>query len=68
MEVLMNILKVDEVHMSEEKKNPIAEILARKKAQQNSHKGEFNPRENKNMKSQVGSKGPSVMRKQGRGS
>jgi hypothetical protein len=54
--------------MSEEKKNPIAEILARKKAQQQGHNGGFNPKEGKNMKSQVGSKGPSVMRKQGRGS
>lgn len=54
--------------MSEEKKNPIAEILARKKAQQQGHRGGFNPTEAKNMKSQVGSKGPSVMRKQGRGS
>ncbi len=54
--------------MSEEKKNPIAEILARKKAMQSNHKGNFNPTENKNMKSQVGSKGPNVMRKQGRGS
>lgn len=54
--------------MTEEKKNPIAEILARKKAQKQGHKGGFNPAEAKNMKSQVGSKGPSVMRKQGRGS
>jgi hypothetical protein len=54
--------------MSTEKKNPIADILARKKAQQKGHNAGFNPTENKNMKSQVGSKGPSVMRKQGRGS
>lgn len=54
--------------MSEEKKNPIAEILARKKSQQNGHKGNFNPNNGKNLKSQVGSKGPNVMRKQGRGS
>jgi hypothetical protein len=54
--------------MSEDKKNPIADILARKKAQQQGHKGGFNPNQGKNLKSQVGSKGPSVMRKQGRGS
>jgi len=54
--------------MSEDKKNPIADILARKKAQQQGHKNGFNPNQGKNMKSQVGSKGPSVMRKQGRGS
>lgn len=54
--------------MNEEKKNPIQEILARKKAQQQKHNGGFNPTESKNMKSQTNSKGPSVMRKQGRGS
>lgn len=54
--------------MTEEKKNPIAEILARKKAMQANNKGNFNPTEGKNMKSQTKSNGPSVMRKQGRGS
>lgn len=54
--------------MSEQKKNPIAEILARKKAIQANNRGNFNPTESKNMKSQTNSKGPSVMRKQGRGS
>lgn len=54
--------------MNNEKKNPIAEILARKKAMQANKHGDFNPTETKNMKSQTKSKGPSVMRKQGRGS
>lgn len=54
--------------MTEEKKNTMMEILARKKAQQQNHKGGFNPSQGKNMKSQVGNNGPSVMRKQGRGS
>lgn len=54
--------------MSDTNKNQIAEILARKKAQQQGGKGNFNPTEGKNMKSQTKSKGPSVMRKQGRGS
>jgi hypothetical protein len=55
-------------NMSEEKKNPIAEILARKKAQKNGYKQGFNPNEAKNMKPQKGSNGPAIMRKQGRGS
>lgn len=54
--------------MTEEKKNPIAEILARKKAQQNGHQGSFNPVNGKPMKAQKGSSKPTVMRKQGRGS
>ena len=54
--------------MSEEKKNPIAEILARKKSQKNGYKQGFNPNEAKNMKPQKGSNGPAIMRKQGRGS
>lgn len=54
--------------MSEEKKNPIAEILARKKAQQNGHQGGFNPTAGKPLKMQKGSSKPNVMRKQGRGS
>lgn len=55
--------------MSEDKKNTIAEILARKKAQQQNHKGNFNP--NSGPKGKVNSKGfggPSVTRKTGRGS
>ena len=55
--------------MTEEKKNSIAEILARKKAQQQNHKGSFNPKEGQSGK--VNSKGfgsPSVTRKTGRGS
>lgn len=54
--------------MSEEKKNPFAEILARKKAIQANSRGNFNPKQSKNMKSQTSGKGPTVMRKQGRGS
>lgn len=54
--------------MSNEKKNPIADILARKKAIQSNKHGNFNPNEGKNMKSQTKNKGPNVMRKQGRGS
>lgn len=55
--------------MSEEKKNPMAEILARKKQQQQGHKGGFNP--NNGPKGKVNTKGfggPSVTRKAGRGS
>ena len=55
--------------MSEEKKNPIADILARKKAQQQGHKGGFNP--NNGQQGKVNSKGfggPTVTRKAGRGS
>lgn len=55
--------------MTEEKKNPIAEILARKKAQQQSHKGNFNPKDGH--KGKVDSKGfggATVTRKTGRGS
>lgn len=54
--------------MTTEKKNSIAEILARKKAMQANKQGTFNPNEGKNMKSQTKGKGPTVMRKQGRGS
>lgn len=55
--------------MSEEKKNPIMDILARKKAQQQGHKGGFNP--SNGQKGKVNSKGfggPAVTRKTGRGS
>jgi hypothetical protein len=55
--------------MSEDKKNPIADILARKKAQQQGHKGNFNP--NNGTKGKVNTKGfggPAVTRKTGRGS
>lgn len=56
--------------MSEEKKTnkQLAEILARKKAMQANHQGGFNPTQGKNMKSQTSGRGPTVMRKQGRGS
>jgi hypothetical protein len=54
--------------MSEDKKNPIFDILAKKKAQQNGHQGGFNPIQGKPMKAQKGTNKPSVMRKQGRGS
>lgn len=54
--------------MTEEKKNQMFEILAKKKAMQANKRGGFNPTEGKNMKSQTKSNGPSVMRKQGRGS
>lgn len=54
--------------MSKEQKNSIAEILARKKAIQANKQGTFNPNEGKSMKSQTKGKGPSIMRKQGRGS
>ena len=54
--------------MTEGKKNQLAEILARKKAQQNGHQGGFNPTQGKAMKLQKGSSKPTVMRKQGRGS
>lgn len=57
-----------EVHMTEEKKNQMFEILAKKKAMQSNKQGNFNPKEGKNMKSQTSGKGPNVMRKQGRGS
>jgi len=55
--------------MNEEKKNVIADILARKKAQQQGHKGNFNPKDG--TKGKVNSKGfggPAVTRKTGRGS
>lgn len=55
--------------MSEEKPNKIMEILARKKAQQQGHKGGFNP--NNGQQGKVNSKGfggPAVTRKAGRGS
>lgn len=50
-------------------KNKMAEILARKKAQQQGHKSGFNP--NNGQTGKVNSKGfggPSVTRKTGRGS
>jgi hypothetical protein len=55
--------------MTEEKKNLFAEILARKKEQQQGHKNGFNPKSGP--KGKVNSKGfggPSVTRKTGRGS
>lgn len=55
--------------MSEEKSNKMMEILARKKAQQQEHKGNFNP--NSGPKGKVNSKGfggPTTTRKTGRGS
>lgn len=55
--------------MSEEKKNPISEILARKKAMNANHKGSFNPNQGKNGKVNTkGFGGPAVTRKTGRGS
>ena len=57
------------LNMSEEKKNPIADILARKKAQQNGHKGNFNPKQGTTGKvNSKGFGGPAVTRKTGRGS
>lgn len=57
------------LNMSEEKKNPIADILARKKAQQQNHKGGFNPKTGQQGKvNSKGFGGPSVTRKTGRGS
>lgn len=55
--------------MSEDKKNPIAEILAKKKAQQQSHKGNFNPTEA--VKGKINNKSfghSAITRKAGRGS
>jgi len=54
---------------NEEKKNPIADILARKKAQQNGHQGNFNPKNAPKGKINTkGFGGPAVTRKTGRGS
>lgn len=55
--------------MSEEKPNKMMEILARKKLQQQNHKGGFNP--HNAPKGKVNTKGfggPAVTRKAGRGS
>lgn len=55
--------------MTEEKKNQMMEILARKKAQQQNHNGGFNP--SAGTKGKVNSKGfggPATTRKAGRGS
>ena len=55
--------------MSEEKKNPILDILAKKKAQQQGQRAAFNP--NNGPKGKVNTKGfggPAVTRKTGRGS
>jgi hypothetical protein len=55
--------------MSEEKKNPIMDILARKKANQNAKQSNFNP--NNGPKGKINTKGfggPTVTRKTGRGS
>jgi hypothetical protein len=55
--------------MSNDKnKNPLLDILARKKAQQQGVQNGFNPTQVKQLKGQKGSGKPSVMRKQGRGS
>ncbi len=56
--------------MSEDKKskNPIAELLARKKAIQANNRGQFNPNNGKQGKVSKGFSGPSVTRKAGRGS
>jgi len=55
--------------MTEEKKNPMMEILARKKAQQQNHKGNFNPKNGQSGKvNSKGFGGPAVTRKTGRGS
>lgn len=55
--------------MSENKsKNPLLDILARKKAQQHGVQNGFNPTQGKQLKQSKGSNKPSVMRKQGRGS
>lgn len=50
-------------------KNKIAEILARKKASQNSNQGKFNPKSGPSGKvNSKGFGGPAVTRKTGRGS
>lgn len=54
--------------MTKEIKNPIWEMLKRKKLQQQKQNNSFNPNNGKDMKSQVENTGPTVMRKQGRGS
>lgn len=55
--------------MSEDKKNIIADILARKKEQQQIKKGNFNPNNGKGGKVNTkGFGGPAVTRKTGRGS
>lgn len=56
--------------MSEQNKpkNPIAEVLARKKAIQANNKGQFNPNNGKQGKVSKGFGGPAVTRKTGRGS
>ena len=55
--------------MTDDKPNKMMEILARKKAQQQNHKGGFNP--STGTKGKVNSKGfggPAVTKKTGRGS
>ena len=55
--------------MTEEKKNSMMEILARKKAQQQGHKGGFNPSQGQQGKvNSKGFGGPATTRKAGRGS
>lgn len=55
--------------MSEQKKNPIMDILARKKAQNQKHKNEFHPINGQQGKvNSKGFGGPGVTRKTGRGS
>lgn len=55
--------------MSEQKpKNQMQELLARKKAMQANHKGQFNPNSGPKGKVSRGFGGPSVTRKTGRGS
>lgn len=52
-----------------EKKNPIADILARKRVQQQGNKGNFNPSDGpKGKVNTKGFGGPAVTRKTGRGS
>jgi hypothetical protein len=56
--------------MSDDKKpkNPMMELLARKKAMQANNKGQFNPNNGKQGKPSKGFGGPAVTRKTGRGS
>jgi hypothetical protein len=55
--------------MSEDNKpkNPLAEVLARKKAMQANNKGQFNPNNGKKGKANKGFSGPAVTRRSGRG-
>lgn len=51
-----------------ENKNPLQDILARKKMMQANKKGQFNPNNGKQGKASKGFGGPAVTRKSGRGS